>query len=57
VLGQLEYGNKISILSGDYLLANACTGLAGLRYCKLLSFYENNIYSSSTSWLDLILRT
>ena len=30
-LAQLEYGNKISILSGDYLLANACTGLASLR--------------------------
>merc|ERR1711976_615164 len=28
---QLEYGNKIAILGGDYLLANACTGLAALR--------------------------
>ena len=28
---QLEYGNKIAILGGDYLLANACTGLADLR--------------------------
>ncbi|XP_023321309.1 decaprenyl-diphosphate synthase subunit 2 [Eurytemora carolleeae] len=36
VLGQLEYGNKISILSGDYLLANACTGLAALRITKIV---------------------
>ena len=28
---QLEYGNKIAILGGDYILANACTGLADLR--------------------------
>ena len=28
---QLEYGNKIAILGGDYLLANACVGLAALR--------------------------
>lgn len=30
-LSQLEYGNKIAILGGDYLLANACVGLADLR--------------------------
>lgn len=30
-LSDMEFGNKIAILSGDYLLANACTGLAGLR--------------------------
>jgi len=36
VLGQLEYGNKISILSGDYLLANACTALASLRITKIV---------------------
>ena len=30
-LQQLEYGNKIAILGGDYLLANACVGLAALR--------------------------
>ena len=28
---KLEYGNKIAILGGDYLLASACTGLADLR--------------------------
>ena len=30
-LQQLEYGNKIAILGGDYLLANACVSLADLR--------------------------
>jgi len=30
-LQQLEYGNKIAILGGDYLLANACVSLANLR--------------------------
>ena len=28
---KLEYGNKIAILGGDYLLAHACTGLADLQ--------------------------
>ena len=36
VLQQLEYGNKISILGGDYLLANASTGLAALRIPKIV---------------------
>jgi len=36
VLLQLEYGNKISILGGDYLLANASTGLAALRIPKIV---------------------
>merc|ERR1719239_1753304 len=36
MLAQLEYGNKISILGGDYLLANACVSLAGLRVTKIV---------------------
>lgn len=36
-LHDLQFGNKISILSGDYLLANACKGLANLRNCKVMS--------------------
>jgi len=36
VLFQLEYGNKISILGGDFLLANASTGLASLRIPKIV---------------------
>lgn len=27
----MEFGNKIAVLSGDYLLASACTGLAKLQ--------------------------
>ena len=27
----MEFGNKMAVLSGDFLLANACTGLAELR--------------------------
>lgn len=34
-LQDMEFGNKIAILSGDYLLANACTGLATLRNTKV----------------------
>jgi len=43
VLYQLEYGNKISILSGDYLLANACTGLAALRIPKIVELVSQAI--------------
>ena len=45
-LADMEFGNKMAVLSGDYLLASACTGLAKLEnptvrgiivyYCKLL---------------------
>ena len=35
-LARLEYGNKISILSSDYFLDNACTGLAHLRIIKIV---------------------
>jgi len=27
----MEFGNKMSVLTGDFLLANACTGLAQLN--------------------------
>jgi len=43
VLHQLEYGNKISILSGDYLLANACTGLASFRIPKIVELVSQAI--------------
>jgi len=43
VLHQLEYGNKISILSGDYLLANACTGLAAFRIPKIVELVSQAI--------------
>lgn len=31
VLNDMTFGNKIALLSGDYLLGNSCAELAGLR--------------------------
>ncbi|GIY50171.1 all trans-polyprenyl-diphosphate synthase PDSS2 [Caerostris extrusa] len=39
----LQLGNKVSILSGDYLLANACKGLANLRNCKVVDLISKAI--------------
>ncbi|XP_061751731.1 decaprenyl-diphosphate synthase subunit 2 isoform X1 [Nerophis ophidion] len=36
-LKDMEFGNKMAVLSGDFLLANACTGLAQLDNTKALS--------------------
>lgn len=32
----LQFGNKISVLSGDYFLAHTCKGLSNLRNCKVV---------------------
>uniref|UniRef100_A0A8C8YQ78 Decaprenyl diphosphate synthase subunit 2 n=1 Tax=Prolemur simus TaxID=1328070 RepID=A0A8C8YQ78_PROSS len=37
-LKDMQFGNKIAILSGDFLLANACNGLALLQNTKSFSF-------------------
>lgn len=42
-LDDLHFGNKISILGGDYLLANACTLLAELRNCKVVDLISRSI--------------
>ncbi|XP_049597167.1 all trans-polyprenyl-diphosphate synthase PDSS2 isoform X2 [Syngnathus scovelli] len=34
LLKDMEFGNKMAVLSGDFLLANACTGLAQLNNTK-----------------------
>ncbi|KAK9703866.1 Polyprenyl synthetase [Popillia japonica] len=34
-IGDMLYGNKMAILSGDYLLSNCCSELAGLRNQEL----------------------
>lgn len=34
-LKDMEFGNKMAVLSGDFLLANACTGLAELNDTKV----------------------
>jgi decaprenyl-diphosphate synthase subunit 2 len=36
----LEFGNKMAVLSGDFLLANASTGLAGLHNTKVCDFFQ-----------------
>lgn len=54
-LKDMEFGNKMAVLSGDFLLANACTGLAALDNTKVVElissaigdvvqglYYENN---------------
>jgi len=43
ILYQLEYGNKISILGGDYLLAKSSTGLASLRIPKIVELMSQSI--------------
>ncbi|XP_071039222.1 all trans-polyprenyl-diphosphate synthase PDSS2 isoform X2 [Parasteatoda tepidariorum] len=43
MLHDLQFGNKISILSGDYLLANACKGLANLKNCKVVDHVSKSI--------------
>lgn len=35
-LKDMQFGNKMAILSGDFLLANACTGLAQLNNTKVM---------------------
>lgn len=34
-LKDMQFGNKMAVLSGDFLLANACTGLAELNNTKV----------------------
>jgi decaprenyl-diphosphate synthase subunit 2 len=54
-LKDMELGNKIAILSGDFLLANACTALAQLRNTKVsysflsVSLDQNSKISASGS--------
>ena len=35
VMKEMEFGNKMAVLSGDFLLANASTGLADLNNTKV----------------------
>uniref|UniRef100_A0A8C5PI47 Decaprenyl diphosphate synthase subunit 2 n=1 Tax=Leptobrachium leishanense TaxID=445787 RepID=A0A8C5PI47_9ANUR len=37
----MQFGNKMAILSGDFLLANACTGLADLKNSKKNTFTDD----------------
>ncbi|XP_072018777.1 all trans-polyprenyl-diphosphate synthase PDSS2-like isoform X3 [Amphiura filiformis] len=39
----MEFGNKMAVLGGDFLLANACTGLAQLRNTKVVDLISQAI--------------
>lgn len=39
----MEFGNKMAVLSGDFLLANACTGLAELRDTEVVKMISQVI--------------
>lgn len=39
----MQFGNKMAILSGDFLLANACTGLAQLQNTKVVELVSSAI--------------
>lgn len=51
----MTFGNKIALLSGDYLLGNSCAELAGLRYVRYLHYflYQRNYYLFSSVSLKI----
>ncbi|KAK1171137.1 decaprenyl-diphosphate synthase subunit 2-like [Acipenser oxyrinchus oxyrinchus] len=66
-LKDMQFGNKIAVLSGDFLLANACTGLAQLNNIKVVEllssaignlvqgiYYENSIQGEENNMMDNI---
>lgn len=42
-LKDMEFGNKMAVLSGDFLLANACSGLAQLNNTKVVELMSSAI--------------
>jgi decaprenyl-diphosphate synthase subunit 2 len=40
ILNDMTFGNKIALLSGDYLLANSCMELAALRNQDVRKWYS-----------------
>jgi len=48
-LPDLEFGNKMAVLSGDYLLASACTGLAKLENPTVLEKIATSIGDMMTA--------
>ncbi|XP_077394587.1 all trans-polyprenyl-diphosphate synthase PDSS2 isoform X1 [Festucalex cinctus] len=43
LLKDMQFGNKMAVLSGDFLLANACTGLAQLNNTKVVELISSAI--------------
>ena len=58
-ISEMEFGNNMAVLSGDFLLANASTGLADLRntyvstYSRCLSASELSLHQYFV--LDMLL--
>ncbi|NXI08404.1 DLP1 synthase, partial [Quiscalus mexicanus] len=42
-LKDMQFGNKMAVLSGDFLLANACTSLAQLQNTKVVELISSAI--------------
>ncbi|KAK7040807.1 Decaprenyl-diphosphate synthase subunit 2, partial [Halocaridina rubra] len=42
-LEDMQFGNKIAVLAGDYFLATACTGLAALRNTRVVELISTAI--------------
>lgn len=49
----LKFGNKMAVLGGDFLLANACTGLAQLNNPKVVDLIASSIADISSSLIML----
>ena len=50
----MEFGNKMAVLSGDFLLANASTGLADLNNTKVSLIYfasDMPFFASALTWM------
>ena len=48
-LADMEFGNKMTVLSGDYLLASASVGLAELKN-TYVSFSSDFLYKVKYKW-------
>ncbi|XP_063355667.1 decaprenyl-diphosphate synthase subunit 2 [Pelmatolapia mariae] len=65
-LKDMQFGNKMAVLSGDFLLANACTGLSQLNNTKVVElissaigdlvqgiYYENSHNTEENGGIDM----
>lgn len=49
----MDFGNKLAVLGGDFLLANACTGLAKLHNTDVVDLMSSSIRDMSSSLIIL----
>ncbi|XP_039254979.2 all trans-polyprenyl-diphosphate synthase PDSS2-like [Styela clava] len=49
----IDFGNKLAVLGGDFLLANACTGLAKLQNTQVVDLMSTSIKDISSSLVIL----